>query len=331
MHASLDMRRASIGVTRDPEVSVIIGARNVESYIEAAVGSALMQTNVDVEVLVVDDASTDNTAALVERLASRDARVRLIRRDRVGGPSRARADAIAEAHGTWLAVLDGDDLMAPERCRTLIDLAEAAAADVVVDKLQRFSDGAPEVEASADVSNEGHAAYFLDLASFISGNTVFSSSGRDFRAVKPIFRSAFVREAAISYREDLPVGEDYHICLACLNAGANFLVSEAPLYKYRIRHGSQSWRVNSGHIGQMLAAHKELGIEARWGGERTVVDAATRYLRALERAQVFTKIVELTKSHKTISALRLAIARPIAWPLLVRFGLEGLLRRVGLV
>lgn len=99
-----------------PRVSVLIPAYNAECYIEQAIASALGQTIEDLEVTVVDDASSDATAAIVSRFAERDRRLRLVRLPVNSGPSAARNLALSCARGTWVALLDtpaGD----PDRAR----------------------------------------------------------------------------------------------------------------------------------------------------------------------------------------------------------------------
>src|SRR5262245_2954999 len=104
-----------------PQVSFIVAAFNVAPYVAAAIDSALWQTDVEVEVVVVDDASTDGTADIVAEIAKRDARVTLVRRTTTGGPSLARNAAMEMARGAWLAILDADDLIPPQRTRRLLD------------------------------------------------------------------------------------------------------------------------------------------------------------------------------------------------------------------
>ncbi|HEX8374526.1 MAG TPA: glycosyltransferase family 2 protein [Geminicoccaceae bacterium] len=100
----------------DPILSVVIPAYNVERYIEAAVRSALGQTLREIEVLVVDDGSTDATPLLLARLERelRDPRLRIIRKVN-GGLSAARNTGIRAARGALIGFLDGDDLWRPEK------------------------------------------------------------------------------------------------------------------------------------------------------------------------------------------------------------------------
>jgi glycosyltransferase involved in cell wall biosynthesis len=101
---------APVPPERDPSlVSVIVAAYNAEAHLEQACRSALSQTHRALELIVVDDGSTDSTVAIVKRLAAADARVRLISQPN-GGVAAARNAGIAAARGTFIAPLDADDL-----------------------------------------------------------------------------------------------------------------------------------------------------------------------------------------------------------------------------
>ena len=98
-----------------PLVSVIMPAFNAERFIRESIESALGQTLGDIEVLVVDDASTDRTRAIVEELARHDSRVRLLSAERNSGPAVARNLTIEAACGRYIAFLDSDDLWLPRK------------------------------------------------------------------------------------------------------------------------------------------------------------------------------------------------------------------------
>src|SRR5262244_3982317 len=98
-----------------PDVSFIVAAYNAEPYVEAAIRSALQQSGVAVEVVVVDDGSSDHTAKIVSAVAEDDPRVTLLRHQSRRGASAARNTAIEIARGAWIAVLDADDLIKHSR------------------------------------------------------------------------------------------------------------------------------------------------------------------------------------------------------------------------
>jgi glycosyltransferase involved in cell wall biosynthesis len=106
------------------EISVVIPTRNRSGCLGLALRSALGQRDVELELLVVDDGSTDDTSEVVANLG--EPRIRLIQREDSGGVSVARNQGAAEATGEWLAFLDDDDVWAPDK------LARQRAASLAV-------------------------------------------------------------------------------------------------------------------------------------------------------------------------------------------------------
>jgi glycosyltransferase involved in cell wall biosynthesis len=114
-------------VPRTPEVTVVIPTRSRWDLLStAALPSALGQEGVDVEVVVVDDGSTDRTAAGVAALG--DSRIQLVRHADSRGVARARNAGVEAAAGEWIAFLDDDDLWAPRKLRIQLDAAAEAGA-----------------------------------------------------------------------------------------------------------------------------------------------------------------------------------------------------------
>ena len=95
-----------------PRLSVVTPAFNAEATIDTCVASVRAQTNPDLELIVVDDGSSDGTVDAVERQAARDPRVRLLRQENAG-PSRARNAGIAAARAPLVGFLDSDDAWLP--------------------------------------------------------------------------------------------------------------------------------------------------------------------------------------------------------------------------
>jgi glycosyltransferase involved in cell wall biosynthesis len=108
-----------------PDVSVVIPTRG-SRFLPLALQGALWQEDVSLEVVVVDDASTDGTTAILDQ--TNDARLRVIRHDRRRGPALARNTGLTAARGEWVAFLDDDDLWSPRKLRTQLDAANAQDA-----------------------------------------------------------------------------------------------------------------------------------------------------------------------------------------------------------
>jgi glycosyltransferase involved in cell wall biosynthesis len=112
-----------------PDVSVIIPTRNRPHLARQAIDSALAQEHVTVEVIAVDDASTDDTALQLQGVD--DPRFTLVTREARGYLGGARNSGLERAHGEWVAFLDDDDLWSPEKLRHQIDAAVATDAGFV--------------------------------------------------------------------------------------------------------------------------------------------------------------------------------------------------------
>ena len=109
------------------DISVIVPTRNRSALLVMTLRSVLRQRDVDYEVIVVDEASTDDTPAMLAALG--DARIRVIRHDIAQGIAAARNRGAAEARGDWLAFIDDDDLWAPEKLVCQLHAAEQSGRD----------------------------------------------------------------------------------------------------------------------------------------------------------------------------------------------------------
>ena len=108
-------------------VSVVVPTRNRSRLLAVTLRGVLRQTGVDLEVIVVDEASTDDTPALLAGLG--DPRVRTVRHETPRGVSTARNRGAAEARGDWVAFTDDDDLWAPDKLARQLHAAKATGRD----------------------------------------------------------------------------------------------------------------------------------------------------------------------------------------------------------
>lgn len=99
-------------------VSVIVPVYNVEKYLHRCVDSILAQTFTDFELILVDDGSPDNSGAICDEYAAKDARVRVIHQENQGQAA-ARNRAVAEANGEWIHFVDSDDVIHPQMLEVL--------------------------------------------------------------------------------------------------------------------------------------------------------------------------------------------------------------------
>lgn len=163
-------------------VSVYMPTRNRQELISAAVASVLTQTYQDIELLVVDDGSTDSTPELLARLAASDRRLRVFRNESSRGAPYSRNVAIAAASGRWITGLDDDDTFHSARIAAFVSywqtLEQAGASFSCVFSQEVYDHGTHR----AETRKPGSLAW-SDLFEFnVIGNQAFTLTDR-FRAV----------------------------------------------------------------------------------------------------------------------------------------------------
>lgn len=123
-------------------VSIIIPAYNIEDYIGNCLDSVIAQTmdKSDMEIIVVDDGSTDGTAAVIDEYAGKYEYIKAIHKKNEG-VSAARNDGIAAASGDYIFFFDGDDFEEKETCAELTEIIERESADAVIYGYHRYADG----------------------------------------------------------------------------------------------------------------------------------------------------------------------------------------------
>ena len=114
-----------------PLISIIIPAYNAAKCLSYSLGSALKQQFDLLEIVVVDDASTDDTRAVAQKLAHDDKRVKIQSHTSNQGPAMARNTGIEQAHGDYLLFLDADDALAPDTCVILAEELAKSSADIL--------------------------------------------------------------------------------------------------------------------------------------------------------------------------------------------------------
>jgi CDP-glycerol glycerophosphotransferase len=120
-----------------PRISVIVPFFNVEDLLDDCLASIAAQTITDLQVIMVDDGSTDSSAAIAAARAAADPRFTLLRVTN-GGPGSARNHGLGRATGTYLAFVDGDDLLPPHAYERLLHALQASGSDFVSGNVQRI-------------------------------------------------------------------------------------------------------------------------------------------------------------------------------------------------
>jgi len=308
-----------------PSVSVIVANYNGAAFVAEAINSARRQSLQNLEIIVVDDASTDNSIAIVTQLMQHDQRIRLLTSARNGGPAAARNKALADAKGDWIAILDNDDIMHPERLATLVAAATEDHADIVADDLLIFDDRHVDAPQTALTGRSARAPFWLDAETYVRTNVLFGR-GPSLGYLKPVFRASLLRDADIHYDERLRVAEDFDFVFRLLQRGARFRIYPLLTYFYRKHGASISHRLTS----DVIQSIKRVDQEARARSDnsnRGLLSALDARTRSIDTAFAFDQLVDALKRLDVIKACHIALTRPAAL-MLLRYPLMARLRTV---
>ncbi|GEM_PF-1566211 len=210
-----------------PLVSVISAAHNVEKYIGETIESIQKQTYPNWELIIADDASTDNTVSVVESYIRRDQRIKLIRRNvSGGGPGPALNDATALAKGVYVAIQDSDDISLPTRLDEEVAFLEKHKEYAGVScSVELMSEDGSTILGIKRKSTDQTLLLFLLLLrpQFIHGSMLVTKQAlTDIGGYDPAY---------------VPV-DDYEIQCRLVQKGKALANLDSVLYKYRMRGAS---------------------------------------------------------------------------------------------
>ena len=112
-------------------ISIIMAAYNAENTIGQAITSVIQQTYTDFELIIINDCSTDRTVDVINEFVKKDARIRLTNNSKNMGVSYTRKHGLDEAKGSWIAILDSDDLWLPEKLAKQVEFQKKTNADLL--------------------------------------------------------------------------------------------------------------------------------------------------------------------------------------------------------
>ena len=219
-----------------PQVSVIVPVYNAEKYLAQCVDSILAQTFHDIEVILVDDGSTDSSPALCDAYAEKDSRVKVIHKAN-GRAASARNAGMKIAQGNYIAFVDSDDWIAPEMYEKML----GTNADVVLCDYVRFQ-GEQEFPFTQPNIREG----FYDkeqLRAEVYPHLVMD--GLEYPITISnwalLIRKEIIVKNRLSYREDIHISEDAPFGSEVLYCASSFAYLKGQrFYHYRITEGSAS-------------------------------------------------------------------------------------------
>ena len=304
--------------------TIMIAAYNAAHFLPKSIAAAHAQTGISPDIVVVDDASQDQTSQLMQ--AYRD--VRYFQLSRNGGPSVARNKAIDESEGEWIAVLDADDGMMPDRLATMIRHGVAADADIVLGNFARVDISGTPINGGAFLNpSDIFPTHLLSLEDYIAGNQM-TEGEKCLGYLKPLFRRAFLMETRLRYDPALRNSEDYHIIAAALAQGARVIISPEPDYLYQQAEGSLSAIVPPKYIEALLAADAAFAQKVLPTGSETLAALIQNRRDHLEMLYAAETTMRHLKARRIGPALRHMVKEPKARRLVLAKLSEAITKRL---
>lgn len=285
------MNRYDIG--RESLVSIVVATYNLARFLPDAIASILRQSYQNIEIIVIDDGSTDNTQHVIKPFLE-DSRVQYYYQDNQGQAS-AKNLGIRVSKGTHVAFLDADDVWMPDKLKLQMPLFEkSSAVGVVYSRVQYMGESGNELEVADNVLFRGQVSGRLFIENFIGfGSCV-------------VKRDCFDRLGI--FREYVKMGIDYDLWLR-LSSQFEFDFVDRPLLRYRLWGGQMSRNckgrylcgiaimkrfleefpdVIDRHTEKEAWAHTYVGFgQCLQAMERSIGPALTLYLRALRHRPTY--------------------------------------------
>ena len=284
-----------------PRVSVIVPVYNAAPYLEACAASILRQTEGDLELLLIDDGSTDGSGPLCRRLAGDDPRVRVVRQGRQGA-SAARNRGLALARGGWVMFVDADDWLEPDALEQLLPWTDTPHCSLVVGEKSFDTPGRSRVRTPCRgearvLSVEQYRPYLLWAAVCDPPPERMPPALRCLpqlgSPVARLYETAFLRRSGIWFPVSLRSGgEDRMFNLEVVAKSRTICYVDTCIYHYRLREGSCCHgpaRLDpQGYVDRLKTALEKtqalgVGVEAAWGVEQYALDLLHRYAQGLSR------------------------------------------------
>ena len=207
-------------------ISVIMPIYNAEDYLRAAIESILKQTYGNIELILVNDGSTDESSEICRSFADRDKRIVFIDKENAGASS-ARNRGIEAASGDYIGFIDSDDTAEPDMYEYLLTNAEKYRADLV------------QCATLFDTKESSEVIYSPKKDTVIRG--IDSIKRKELKYISPsVWCKLYKKELldGISFNSDYPIGEDFRFNLECLEKSSCTVFLTDAKYRYIQRESS---------------------------------------------------------------------------------------------
>ena len=234
-----------------PKVSIIIPIYNSEKYMDKCINSILNQTLKEIEIILVNDGSTDKSEIICEKYKNIDSRIKLINKEN-GGVSSARNHGVSISEGEFITFVDSDDFIELDMCEKLYNAAIKNQCDIAMSGIKVVKNKEISYELTAESKiykkEEVYKLFFYDTPPF----------SPNYACGKMIRKSVCEK---VKFREDIFLMEDALFSMELfLNCTNNIMFLNEYLYNYVQRPGSESKHFSKKRITSFYALEELLNL-----------------------------------------------------------------------
>lgn len=265
-------------------VSVIVAAWNAAKTITTCVESIVNQSGVVVEVIIVNDCSTDNTDEVLQELKAKYNNLVVINNATNRGPSFSRNQGLSAATFDWVAIVDADDAVESTRFFKMIDYAVNEKSDLCFDNLERI--------LSSDSKSIGNLIS-VDQAKLFQGEwsvSLYADYNKPYESpiligfLKPVIKRSFLNDTGLKYNEQVSNSEDYLFVLEAIILGCKISYLDQALYRYYIYPASLSGKFN--FLAHKRLIEEEILLLSKYKGRLSTEESLSikKHIQSLKRA-----------------------------------------------
>ena len=253
----------------NPIVSIIVPVFNVEYYLIQCLDSLSRQTLPDIEIICLDDGSTDSSPRLLDEYVAKDSRFRVHHRENCG-VAETRNVGIGLASGEFIMFVDSDDYIAERTCEVLVSSAKENDADIVVFGGKSFPT-LPWADASFACRDKVYHSG-VDALLYERGSIPLMCN--------KMYRTSFIKDNGLSFNRELTLGEDHAFQFIAFPLAKTVAFTREMLYFYRIRRdsavgasrddGSKQLYLHFDVVKYALNTWRERGLLLEYGKEGVV-------------------------------------------------------------
>ena len=226
---------------RNPLISVIVPIYNVAPWLPRCLDSIIGQTYKNLEILLINDGSTDNSLEICQTYAAKDPRIKVIHQENQG-VSAARNAGLDNAQGDFIMFVDSDDWLTLDACEKLLNTQKQTNADIVIGNFYFFQDGIPPCAGIPSIKTNISSPLI----------NLHDTFGIAIKSLCVICGKLYPRTALISLRFNpkYKLGEDVDFLFQAIEKFQNFAFLSSPIYYYYFRPHSAIWTsAIQDHIG----------------------------------------------------------------------------------